>query len=56
MSANRNVGKEGMRLHMSSPQWRGFYSNEGLSLVTLPMEKIYTNKVVTLVTLSFERF
>jgi len=38
------------------PQWRGFYFNEGMPFVTLPMEKICTNKAVTLVTLSFERF
>ena len=40
MGANRNVGKEGMRFHMSSPQWRWFYSNEGMPLVTLPMERM----------------
>jgi len=56
MGANRNAGKEDMRLHMYSPQWKGFYYNEGMSLVTLPMERFCTNKVVTLVTLSFGRF
>jgi len=54
--ANRNVGNEDMKIHMSSSQWKVFYSNEGMSIVTLPMDRIFTNKVVTLVTFSFERF